>query len=88
MDFDEQLELDHFVLTERKCRVCGKTKDLIDGFYLIRKNKSIQSSYSYECKTCTIQRVKSKKKVNIKSWEYPDWQFMHCFPDVKGGFDK
>ena len=54
MDFDEQLELDHFVLTERKCRVCGKTKDLIDGFYLIRKNKSIQSSYSYECKTCTI----------------------------------
>ena len=72
MDFDEQLELDHFVLTERKCRVCGKTKDLIDGFYLIRKNKSIQSSYSYECKTCTIQRVKSKKKVKIKSWEYPD----------------
>ena len=52
MDFDEQLELDHFVLTERKCRVCGKTKDLIDGFYLIRKNK---------------------KKVKIKSWEYPDW---------------
>ena len=27
MDFDEQLELDHFVLTERKCRVCGKIKD-------------------------------------------------------------
>ena len=46
MDFDEQLEVDHFVLTERKCRVCGKVKDLIDGFYLIRKNKSIQSSYS------------------------------------------
>ena len=73
MDFDEQLELDHFVLTERKCRVCGITKDLIDGFYLIRKNKSIQSSYSYECKTCTIQRVKSKKRVEIKRWEYPDW---------------
>jgi len=67
MDFDEQLEVDHFVLTERKCRVCGKTKDLIDGFYLIRKNKSIQSSYSYECKSCTIQRVKRKKKVEIKS---------------------
>ena len=73
MDFDEQLELDHFVLTEGKCCVCGKTKDLIDGFYLIRKNKSIQSSYSYECKSCTIQRVrKSKKKVNNR-WEYPDW---------------
>ena len=73
MDFDEQLELDHFVLTERKWRVCDKTKELIDGFDLIRKNKSIQSSYSYECKTCTIQRVKGKKKVKIKSWEYPDW---------------
>ena len=67
MDFDEQLEESHFVFTERKCRVCGKTKDLIDGFYLIRKNKSIQSSYSYECKSCTIQRVKSKKKVSIKA---------------------
>ena len=73
MDFDEQLEVDHFVLTERKCRVCGKTKDLIDGFYLIRKNKSIQSSYSYECKSCTIARVKSKKKRELQRWEYPDW---------------
>ena len=72
-DIDEQLELDHFVLTERKCRVCGITKDLIDGFYLIRKNKSIQSSYSYECKSCTIKRVRSKKKVDVKRWEYPDW---------------
>ena len=73
MDFDEQLEESHFVFTERKCRVCGKVKELIDGFYLIRKNKSIQSSYSYECKTCTISRVnKSKKKISNK-WEYPDW---------------
>ena len=39
MEFDEQMELGHFVLTERKCRVCGKVKELIDGFYLIRKNK-------------------------------------------------
>jgi len=64
MDFDEQLELDHFVLTERKCRVCGKTKDLIDGFYLIRKNKSIQSSYSYECKECTVKRVCENNRRN------------------------
>ena len=73
MEFDEQMEVSHFVLTERKCRVCGKVKDLIDGFYLIRKNKSIQSSYSYECKTGTISRVKkSKKRISYK-WEYPDW---------------
>jgi len=68
LEFDEQLELGHFVLTERKCRVCNKTKDLIDGFYLIRKNRAIQSSYS-----CTIKRVKRKKKVKVKDWEYPDW---------------
>ena len=68
MDFDEQMELGHFVLTERKCRVCGKVKELIDGFYLIRKNKGNKSSYSYECKTCTISRVKkSKKKISNKN---------------------
>ena len=72
-DFDQQLEVSHFVLSERKCRVCGKTKDLIDGFYLIRKNKSIQSSYSYECKTCTIERVKKAKKKISNRLEYPDW---------------
>ena len=73
MDFDEQLEESHFVFTERKCRVCGKVKELIDGFYLIRKNKSIQSSYSYECKTCTIARVKNSKNKISNKWEYPDW---------------
>ena len=72
VEFDEQLELGHFTLSERKCRVCGKMKDLIDGFYLIRKNKNIKSSYSYECKECTIKRVRSKKKTNNR-WEYPDW---------------
>ena len=64
MDFDEQMEVSHFVLTERKCRVCGKTKDLIDGFYLIRKNKSIQSSYSYECKKLYNIKSKEIKKEN------------------------
>ena len=73
MDFDEQLEESHFVFTERKCRVCGKVKELIDGFYLIRKNKSIQSSYSCECKTCTIARVKKSKNKISNKWEYPDW---------------
>ena len=72
VEFDEQLELGYFTLSERKCRVCGKMKDLIDGYYLIRKNKNIKSSYSYECKECTIKRVKSKKKTNNR-WEYPDW---------------
>ena len=39
MEFDEQLELGHFTLSERKCRVCGVIKDLIDGYYLTRKGR-------------------------------------------------
>ena len=31
--------LEHLLFQERKCRVCGETKDLVNEFYLIRKNK-------------------------------------------------
>ena len=54
MEFDEQLELDHLFLKERKCRKCGKIKDLMTDFYLTRKNRRNPSAYSYECKVCTI----------------------------------
>jgi len=76
MDIEQQFELGHLLLHERKCRSCGELKNLIDGFYRTRKNRSpIPSSYSYECKVCTIKRIiKSRKDtvVNI-NWEYPDW---------------
>jgi hypothetical protein len=88
MDFDDQIELEHILFTERKCRVCGQIKSLMDDFYLTRKNRgSLPSSYSYECKDCTKQRIittrklkklkrfKPIKKTNNESymWEYPDW---------------
>jgi predicted nucleic acid-binding Zn ribbon protein len=76
MDIDDQFELEHLFLTERKCRVCGKIKDLIDGFYLTRKNKgALPSSYSYECKECTIKRVVTSRMTTkvFDKWEYPDW---------------
>ena len=57
MDLDEQLELAHLLLQERKCRVCGQEKNLIDGYYRTRKNVRLASSYSYECKECTVKRV-------------------------------
>tara|TARA_B100000073_G_scaffold290783_1_gene253600 strand:- start:2600 stop:2824 length:225 start_codon:yes stop_codon:yes gene_type:complete len=61
---------------DRKCRVCGKVKDLEDGFYKTRKGKgNASSAYSYECKECTITRV-SRKKQKIRQVEqsnYPDW---------------
>ena len=69
MDLDEPV----LFLHERKCRVCGKTYNLTDGFYLTRKSRGeVPSSYSYECKSCTIHRVKTKRKSN-KPEIYPDW---------------
>ena len=47
MDLDDQFDLGHILLNERKCRVCGEVKDLIDGFYLTRKTRGdIPSAYS------------------------------------------
>jgi hypothetical protein len=76
MDIEEQFELGHLFLSERKCRVCAEVKDLIDGFYLTRKGRgNIPSAYSYECKSCTVERIiESRKKNKLKvNWEYPDW---------------
>ncbi len=74
-DFDEQLKLEHLLLSERACRVCGKVKNLLTDYYLTRKNRGeIPSSYSYECKVCTIQRiVKNRKNQAFSDWIYPDW---------------
>ena len=74
MDLDDQFELEHLFLQERKCRVCGQQKNLIEGFYLTRKNrKAAASSYSYECKPCTIKRIKESRNTTRNQWIYPDW---------------
>lgn len=77
MDFDEELELDHLLFKERKCRTCNVKKDLLNDFYLTRKNrKGFPSAYSYECKECTIERItNNRKKIPQKSidCQYPDW---------------
>jgi len=73
MEFDKQIKLGHLLLTDRKCRVCGEVKNLVDGFYRTRKDRGpVASSFSYECKECTIKRIRSKKKEDGR-WEYPDW---------------
>ena len=64
MDLDEQLELAHLLLQERKCRVCGQEKNLIDGYYRTRKNVRLASSYSYECKECRVKRVCENNRRN------------------------
>jgi hypothetical protein len=78
MDLDGQIKLGHLLLNDRRCRICGETKNLIESFYRTRKDRgAVASSYSYECKDCTKQRIKKqRKKINsiskIKD-VYPDW---------------
>ena len=75
MELDSQIKLGHLLLTDRKCRVCGKVKNLVGEFYRTRKDRGpVASSYSYECREFTIKRIKSKKdKQYTSKWEYPDW---------------
>jgi len=79
MEFDKQIKLGHLLFTDRKCRVCGETKNLIEGFYRTRKNRGpVASSYSYECKDCTIKRITEKRKEEYNPVPrikdvYPDW---------------
>jgi len=63
MNLDDQFDVNHLFLTERKCRCCGETKNLIEGFYRTRKDKGqVASSYSYECKECTIKRIQNSRE--------------------------
>ena len=76
MDLDGQIKLGHLLLNDRKCRVCGEVKNLIDGFYRTRKDRGpVPSSYSYECKECTIKRIITSRVTTrvLDRWEYPDW---------------
>jgi len=76
MDLDNQIGLGHLLLSDRRCRVCGEIKNLIDGFYRTRKDRGpVASSYSYECKDCTVKRiVRDRKEKKLRSeWQYPDW---------------
>jgi ribosomal protein S14 len=63
--FDEaQLKVNHLFLEQRKCRACGETKNLLADFYLSRKDPTLLSSYTYECKECTKIRVTKNHRKN------------------------
>ena len=75
MELDDQLKLGHLLLEERVCRICKERKNLLNGYYRVRKNMNLLSSYSYECKECTVKRIKERRKSNQTKvdWMYPDW---------------
>ena len=70
MELDDQLQLGHLLLLERKCRICGEKKNLLESFYRTRKNDKLASSYSYECKECTVKRINERRKNYIKFSDY------------------
>jgi len=70
MDIEENFSLEHLIFSTRICRSCKKEKDLLTDFYKTRKDRgALPSSYSYECKSCTIKRVTESRK---KSKDKPD----------------
>jgi hypothetical protein len=76
MEIDNQIKLGHLLFTDRRCRSCGEMKNLIGEFYRTRKNRGpVASSYSYECKECTMERIKKYRNTTHfqSNWEYPDW---------------
>lgn len=74
MNLEDEFELEHLFLTQRTCRVCNTTQDLLDNFYLTRRDRGhTPSAYSYECKTCTIKRVSKSRVTDSTRYEYPDW---------------
>ena len=83
MDLDSQFELEHLLFKDRKCRTCNQVKNLLEDFYMSRKQKKgLPSAYSYECKECTIKRIVAKRKSKKKNRprplppylaDYPDW---------------
>jgi len=76
MDLDKQIKLSHLLLTDRTCKSCGKVKNLIESFYRTHKERGpVASSYSYECKECSIKRVSTNRIISrvLSKWEYPDW---------------
>jgi|TARA_A200000159_G_C7296589_1_gene328099 predicted nucleic acid-binding Zn ribbon protein len=76
MDIDGQIKLGHLLLQDRKCKKCGTIKNLVEEFYRTRKDRgAVASSYSYECKECTIKRIveTKKKRDPFIDWNYPDW---------------
>ena len=83
MDIDFELETQHLFLIERTCVVCGKQKNLIADFYKCRPDATKISSYAYECKECTRDRVreygnKIKKSISLDHVKFVTKQIQKC----------
>ena len=73
-DIQTQIELEHILIKERRCKTCGQDKNLLEDYYMTRKDRgATPSAFSYECKPCTIARILKNRKLPQKEEVYPDW---------------
>ena len=74
MELEDQFGLEHLLFEQRKCKICGETKELMNDFYKTRKDRgNVPSAYAYECKRCSIKRVSERRGKREKVDIYPDW---------------
>ena len=72
MELENEFELEHILLAQRTCNTCGRTKDLIDGFYRTRKDRgSNPGAFSYECKACTCLLYTSPSPRDVEESRMP-----------------
>ena len=49
-DIQTQIELEHLLFKERRCKTCKQYKNLLEDFYMTRKDRgATHSAFSYEC---------------------------------------
>ena len=81
MDIGDQFSLEHLLFKDRRCRSCNKVKNLLEDFYMSRKQKrGLPSAYSYECKDCTIKRIVAKRKKKKKNRPRPLPPYLADYP--------
>ena len=67
MNLEDQFGLEHLLFEQRKCKICGETKELMNDFYKTRKDRgNVPSAYAYECKRCSIKRVSEGRRKREK----------------------
>ena len=47
MEIDSQIRLGHLLLSDRKCRVCGETKNLIENLIIQKSIRKSQDKPKY-----------------------------------------
>ena len=64
MNIEDQFGLEHLLFEQRKCKICGEMKELINDFYKTRKDRgNVPSAYAYECKDVQLKEyLKEEKK--------------------------